>query len=447
MTEPSAVIATVIDGLEARRSDLARGIVVVRSRRALGPAEQRDLIAALAEAGITDAPDADRPLTEVRALVAVPWAPPTPDQVETQRAAAQRAGHTFDLEHLWFIKLETAIDGVEWYAERMRQRDEEGDDDDDDDPDRGTAAKSAAVDDDNDDDDDDAETDDSDAETDDDDDDSDAETDDDSDAETDDDDDDDDDDSLDDDSDAETDDDADSLDDDAESMWRGPPPPLAHTASFEIERYPEILSEYDWEDFGIAIKLGGDRVAGEESVINAFFALWLSVYQDERAPSAMPFREADVMHDREHRSALLWVDHIDVPVTPADQVHFLIWLVATLGEIVPIVWSRFDHADLSAKSAWDSDGLRVVLAGNPMIEHTRRSGEEAALAWADSQALWSPREIAAMLIELALTYDPDEIGPAAGGAQHPGPRDRVARAGPGRARRPRAGGDRGRRRR
>jgi tetratricopeptide (TPR) repeat protein len=119
------------------------------------------------------------------------------------------------------------------------------------------------------------------------------------------------------------------------------------------------------------------------------------------------------MHDREHRSALLWVDHIDVPVTPADQIHFLIWLVATLSEIVPIVWSRFDHADLSAKSAWDSDGLRVVLAGNPLADHVRRSGEEAARAWAESQGLWSPRELAAMWIEIALTHDPDEVGPAA----------------------------------
>ena len=43
---------------------------------------------------------------------------------------------------------------------------------------------------------------------------------------------------------------------------------------------------------------------------------------------------ADVMHDRDHRSALLWVDHVDVPVTPADQVHFLIWVIDQLAEIV-----------------------------------------------------------------------------------------------------------------
>jgi len=40
-----------------------------------------------------------------------------------------------------------------------------------------------------------------------------------------------------------------------------------------------------------------------------------------------------VLHDREHRSALLWVDHFDVPATPADQVHFLLWIVARLAEI------------------------------------------------------------------------------------------------------------------
>src|SRR5690606_4515482 len=67
-----------------------------------------------------------------------------------------------------------------------------------------------------------------------------------------------------------------------ESHWRAGPPPSERAVSFPLERYPEIIEEYDWDDFGIALKLGGPEQPGEESVINAFFALWLSVYQDER---------------------------------------------------------------------------------------------------------------------------------------------------------------------
>ena len=51
---------------------------------------------------------------------------------------------------------------------------------------------------------------------------------------------------------------------------------------------------------------------GEESVVNAFFALWLSIYQDERADEYEPFQRADVVHDRKHRSALMWVERFAV---------------------------------------------------------------------------------------------------------------------------------------
>ena len=364
-----------VAGLEARRNDLARGIVVLRSRQVLDAAAQRRLVTHLAAAGITDAPDDDRPTPDPRQLLAAPWAPPSSDELERQRAGIDSLPADLAIEHVWFVKLETAVDGAAWQDEQRRSSAAAGEDDDgeDDDGDDDEADDDEDTDDE---DTDDEDTDDSDADPED-----------------------------------EADDDTD--DDGAESLWRASPPPLLTTTSFELERYPEILTEYDWEDFGIAIKLGGTRVLGEESIINAFFALWLSAYQDERALDFAPFREADVMHDRDHRSALLWVDHVDVPVTPADQVHFLIWVIDQLAEIVPIVWARFDHADLSAKSAWDSDGLRVVLAGNPLAAHVHRSGEEAALAWAASQALWSPREIAAMLIEVALTHDPDEIDAAA----------------------------------
>ena len=155
-------------------------------------------------------------------------------------------------------------------------------------------------------------------------------------------------------------------------------------SSFPIERYPEIIDDYDWESFGIAFKLAGPALPGEESVINAFFALWLSVYQDERVDEFEPFQRADVIHDRKHRSALMWVERFAVPATASDQVHFLLWIVARIHDILPIAWARFDTVDDAVKSHADGgDGREpFVLAGNPFAERFRRHGEEAALAWA-----------------------------------------------------------------
>src|SRR5262249_2640976 len=87
-----------------------------------------------------------------------------------------------------------------------------------------------------------------------------------------------------------------------ESHWRAGARPLEPTVPFPIERYPEIIDDYDADSFGVALKLAGTPAPGEESVVNAFFALWLSVYQDERAEEFEPFQRADVIHDRRHRS-------------------------------------------------------------------------------------------------------------------------------------------------
>src|SRR5213078_4876279 len=135
-----------------------------------------------------------------------------------------------------------------------------------------------------------------------------------------------------------------------ESRWRNGPPPLEREVVFPIERYPEIIDDYDWESFGIAIKLSGTALAGEESVINAFFALWLSAYQDERVDEFEPFQRADVVHDRTHRAALMWVERFAVPATAADQVHFLLWIVARINDVLPVTWARFDGVDESVKS-------------------------------------------------------------------------------------------------
>jgi tetratricopeptide (TPR) repeat protein len=116
-----------------------------------------------------------------------------------------------------------------------------------------------------------------------------------------------------------------------------------------------------------------------------------------------------------------------VPATAADQVHFLLWIVARINDMLPVTWARFDSAEDPAKSrtvggsalgrpggaetARGSDEP-FILAGNPLADRFRRQGEEAALAWAVGQSVWSKRELAGMLIEVALAHNPDEPGPA-----------------------------------
>jgi hypothetical protein len=392
----------VIRGLDARVSDLARGIVVVRSRRELGSIEQADLIAVLAAAGMTEPPDEDRELP-ARRLVAAPWAPPRKDELAVHQTAIEGLVERFDLEAAWFYKVETAIDGVAWSelvheaevearalddaadeANAAVEADAARDDDDDDldaelaggdgpvpDPEAPQVVYSAPDIPEDDEDDLDADEDD----------------------------------------DLEDDEDDDpELQPDVESHWRHGPPPTESSVPFPVERFPEIIDDFDWEDFGLALKLAGNEQSGEESVINAFFALWLSVYQDERVEEFEPFRHADVVHDRKHRSALMWIDRFTVPATPTDQVCFLLWIAARLNEIVPVAWARFDQSDLGNRyrSLDGDDGPAFVLAGNPLAERYRLLGEPAAMAWAVAQSLWDRREIAAMLIELAITHDPDD---------------------------------------
>ena len=464
-------------GLEARRNDLARGIVVVRCRVKLSGDLQRELWNLLAVGGVTEAVESDAPATlagslqdpadgdpadskdEPRELMAAPWMPPSSSELVAQRQALDHAAAKFEIVAAWFLKVETGIDSSAWIS--MNDDDETDDDnetDDDDETDnddepqasttqaRETTAKpqlgravsvlptparsrsittepsaelpianltteravtaasaigAASV----------------------------AE-------------------------DANEPDAGDSMrilfrapdapdqpptlwseasgdplalddmtgnddDDDGEieiveSRWRSGLPPLEYSVTFPLERYPEILDQYDPEDFGVAIKLSGHAVAGEDTVINAMFALWLSAYQDERSETFEPFRRADVVHDRSHRSALLWVERLRVPATAADQVHFLMWIIARLADITPIMWARFDSADEAEKAKASADDNRpFVLAGNPFEERLQRHGHEAALAWAVSQSIWTKRELAGMLIEVSLHRDPnDAVGAA-----------------------------------
>jgi hypothetical protein len=380
-----------IVGLEPRRNDLARGIVIARSTALLDAAMQGELWRELAAAGLSERSEDDDTQDRhdyddervARQLLAAPWLPPDPTELPGQREALERIGAKYGLDVVWFVKIETGIDGVAW-LEMERENRETGETEDEDEepiadvvaPPRQREVLYAAAD----------AGEGLGAEEDD---------------------------------DGEDDDDDDDLDLDLEleqvqldSHWRNGTPPLEHAVSFPIEHYPDIIDDYESESFGISLKLAGPQLAGEESVVNAFFALWLSVYQDERADDFEPFQRADVIHDRRHRSALMWVEHFEVPATAADQVHFLLWIAARLNEIVPITWARFDTIDDSIKAHANAEDGAFVLAGNPFADRFRRSGEEAALAWAVGQSAWSRRELAGMLVEVALEHDPDDPGAA-----------------------------------
>lgn len=371
-----------LTGFEPRRSDLARGIVIARSARPLDGAAQRALWEALAKAGVTEASEHDPPPLDGdepepdRQWLAAPWMPPSPAELDAHRAALEHAAATYELEAIWCIKIETSIDGVAWMeitAAEARADEEDDEPISEDDvvdaifdeqaevlyaaPDAPAAGDGAAE---------------------------------------------------------EVEDELEEIEDEdqieIESHWRSGPPPQEHTVSFPIERYPDVVEEYDGDRFGVALKLAGTALPGEESIVNAFFALWLSAYQDERVEELEPFQRADAVHDRRHRSALMWVERFAVPATASEQVHFLLWIIARIHDILPIAWARFDAVDdaVRARAEPDDDRDPFVLAGNPFAERFRRHGEEGALAWAVSQSAWSRRELAGMLIEVALEHDPDE---------------------------------------
>jgi tetratricopeptide (TPR) repeat protein len=378
-----------IVGLEPRRSDLARGIVIARGSRPLDIAAQRAIWEALGAAGVTEpGPDEDDEDDDGRARqwLAAPWLPPAANEVDGQRAAFEQVAATHELEAIWCVKVETGIDGVAWLdlaaVEKAEAAGEESASSGEvvdaifeheaevlySAPDAPEAASASLESPDDDDDDDEDEEDD------------------------------------------EGDDEDVVVEVGVESHWRNGLPPTEHSVGFPIERYPEVIEDYDWESFGIAVKLAGSTLPGEESVINAFFALWLSVYQDERVDEFEPFHRADVVHDRTHRSALMWVERFAVPATASDQVHFLLWIVARINDILPVTWARFDQVDDAVKSrpAGGPNDEPFILAGNPFADRFRRQGEESALAWAVAQSVWSRRELAAMLIEVALEYHPDD---------------------------------------
>jgi thioredoxin 1 len=215
-------------------------------------------------------------------------------------------------------------------------------------------------------------------------------------------------------------DDEDEEEDGPTSFWKAGPPPGDEKPSFPVERYPLILEAYDWEDFGIALKLGGAPVPGERTLLDAFHTFWLQPYIDlpglekhgDDAPA--PWRHTAHTWDAAHRAGLFWVDRFAAPASADELVHHLLWVVARLNEIVPIAYARFDSATMQMKYAGmqENPPPPFVLAGNPLLMRFEAEGESAAMTWAESQRLWDRTEVAAMFVEVGKTHDPDEPGPA-----------------------------------
>jgi hypothetical protein len=350
--------------------------LIARSTRPLDAATQKAMWDALSAAGVTEKADEDADSEPDRQWHAAPWLPPAHADVDPQRLALEATAEPFGIEAIWLVKVETGVDGIAW-LELAAVENAEEEEREPSDPaevvdavfDEGQEVIYAAPD---------APPP--------------AEA-------------------TEDDIDEDEPEDLDELDEvTLESHWRNGAPPFEHSVPFPIERYPEIIDDYDWESFGVAFKLAGPSLLGEESVINAFFALWLSAYQDERSEEFEPFQRADVVHDRRHRSALMWVERFAVPATASDQVHFLLWIIARLHDVMPIAWARFDAVDEAVKShVQTAEGVDpFVLAGNPFADRFQRQGEEAALSWAVAQSTWSRRELAGMLVEVALDHDPDK---------------------------------------
>ena len=203
------------------------------------------------------------------------------------------------------------------------------------------------------------------------------------------------------------------------SHWQNGPPPRAEAFPFPLEGYPVILETFDWEDLGLAVKLSGASLEGEENVLVAMHEFWLLPYidrrvaEDEEGP-ALPFRHARVTRDSKNRSALFWVDRFTPPATVDQMVHHLAWIALQLHQILPIEYARFGQASMQMKygETADDDSF-VVLAGNPVATHFEDEGEESAVAWAETQRQWAPAEVAAMYLELGMRSDPDDPDEAA----------------------------------
>ncbi|HEY4057354.1 MAG TPA: hypothetical protein VGM39_12140 [Kofleriaceae bacterium] len=193
-------------------------------------------------------------------------------------------------------------------------------------------------------------------------------------------------------------------DDEAEALtWSNGAPPTVAKTTFPVDGYPQITEDYDWEDFGLALKLDGSSIAGEDSVLAAFHSLWL-------APYGGRYRHANVTFDRTHHAVHLWVDRFEAPGPAAEMVGYLLWIASKLDDVLPVIHARFCGATMEQKYARDPSEA-FVLGGNPLIDVHARGGDEGVDAWIDGQTVWSTEEVAQMLRELAIDI-------VTGGADH-----------------------------
>lgn len=145
-----------------------------------------------------------------------------------------------------------------------------------------------------------------------------------------------------------------------EPGWRDGPPPGAQPGELmcALTGYPQILEDFDWEDFGITVTLAGEPLAGERDVVGALHTLWLGTYIDERVlddgaeadedeEDPTCFRQGSVAWDG--RRATLWVDRFNHPGTVEQVVHHLLWIVDRLSQIVPLERAVFGSADMGQK--------------------------------------------------------------------------------------------------
>jgi hypothetical protein len=170
---------------------------------------------------------------------------------------------------------------------------------------------------------------------------------------------------------------------------------------FQTGEQPTLLDEVEFplddvplpdpNDLGLSIKLAGDEMPGENTVLLAFHTLWLAPYSGR-------YRDTAIAIDRDHRAVQLWTERLDAP----DAIAHLTWIAAMLDRVLPIVHARFGVRGDDA----------FVLGGNPLRGLYADGGELAIDTWLADQTEWGDDEVARMLCELA-----DDI--AAGTAMEP----------------------------
>ena len=163
-------------------------------------------------------------------------------------------------------------------------------------------------------------------------------------------------------------------------MWK----PEDGALPFPVDGYPDIIDDLDWYDYGLAVKLGGSRLAGEEQVLDAFCELWCQSFEE--------FRHVGTEYDGIRRSGVLWVDRWSFPRSGRSLVHHTMWLAARIHDVMPVLHASFQGAEM----AWKYRGLTgdssepFILGGNPLLSIYREHGESGVMAWVeDAPAGWS----------------------------------------------------------